>query len=370
VAGLYIHIPFCKTRCAYCDFFSSENKNRKDEYVDSVCGELVARHNYLHGQTVDTVYFGGGTPSQLAASHFEKIFNNIFNTFKLTSGAEITLEANPDDCTAEYLHTIRHLPFSRISLGVQSFDDADLVMLNRRHDAATALKAIERFNTFGYGNISIDLMFGLPGQTSSRWEATLHRALSLNVRHISAYHLTYEKGTILYNKLKKGIIHAVEEETSLQQFDILIDLLSASGFEHYEISNFALEGYRSRHNSSYWNGTHYLGAGASAHSYDGFSRQWNISSISGYISGNPAEAEIIDKKTSFNEFIITRLRTSDGVNLSELLTLFGQETQDRIIINAQRYIDSGHLCKTGNRLHLNRSGIFISDAIIRDLMKT
>ncbi|MDR0685840.1 MAG: radical SAM family heme chaperone HemW [Dysgonamonadaceae bacterium] len=371
MAGIYIHIPFCKKRCAYCDFFSSEQANEMSQYIDAVCRETVTGKNYLNKQPIDSVYFGGGTPSQLNAPHFEKIFRalDIFNVSNLPT-VEITLEANPDDITDSYIDSIHHLPFNRISLGVQSFNDSELETLGRRHDAKTATKAIECLQGFRYRNISIDLMYGLPGQTEKSWRDTVRQALSLGVQHISAYHLTYEKGTPLSRKLKQGKICALDEDLSLRLFDVLIEMMTAGGFEHYEISNFAMPGYHSRHNCSYWNGSLYLGLGAAAHSYNGHSRQWNVASIKNYINSGfkPDGFEKIDTKTAYNDFVMTRLRTAKGIDSAELYKLFGKKELDYCLHQAQKHIKNALLHEADNCLRLTRRGIFISDMIISDLM--
>jgi oxygen-independent coproporphyrinogen-3 oxidase len=372
MAGIYIHIPFCKKRCSYCDFFSSEQVTGKSQYIDAVCREAVTGKDYLAGQPVDTIYFGGGTPSQLDAPHFEKIFRTLDILFGISSrpAAEITIEANPDDISVDYVESVRHLPFNRISLGVQSFNDRELETLGRRHDAKTAVEAVELLQRYSYRNISIDLMYGLPGQTEKSWTDTVLRALSLGVQHISAYHLSYEEGTPLRQMLNRGIVSEPDEELSLRLFDILIDTLSAGSFEHYEISNFAVPGYRSRHNSSYWNNSHYLGLGAAAHSYNGCSRRWNVASISDYINSSrhiPADIEYIDEKTAYNDFIMTRLRTAEGINSAELHRLFGNRCLEHFRRQARKHLDSAALQETGTGIRLTRNGIFISNTVISDL---
>jgi len=373
VSAIYFHIPFCKTRCRYCDFFSSQRSDLRDKYVEAICIELRVRRDYLQKQPLETLYFGGGTPSQLSVENFEDIFDSITDS---DSVDEITLEANPDDMTDCYIGSNSHLPFNRISLGIQSFDDSELKMLGRRHNAAISVKAVERLQKYGYENISIDLMYGLPDQTEKIWKQNLQTALSLGVQHISAYHLTYEKGTKLYSSLQQGIIKEVSEDTSCRMFEILIETLTNAGFEHYEISNFARKNCRSKHNSSYWNGTHYLGIGAAAHSFNGKSRQWNVASIDEYIKQyqtvgsdiHYAGFEIIDGQTAYNDFIITRLRTAEGIDLNELMQTFGAERLHYCLKQANRFIGSKTLIHSENRLKLTRQGIFVSDGIIENLM--
>jgi oxygen-independent coproporphyrinogen-3 oxidase len=353
----------------YCDFFSSTSLQEKEAYIDTMCKELQDRKNYLQGQEIRTIYFGGGTPSLLRADDFEKIFQTLDRCFGNINYVplEITLEANPDDITQEYLQSIHHLPFNRISLGVQSFNDRELQCLNRRHDALSAIKAVKRLQDAGFDNISIDLMYGLPEQTRTVWEKNLKLAVELNVPHISAYHLIYEEGTPLFRRLKQGQIKQVDEELSVQFFETLIDTLTEAGFEHYEISNFAKPDYRSRHNSSYWNGTHYLGIGASAHSYNGCGRRWNKKLPGAQYALNAWEEEMLDDRTAYNDFIITRLRTMEGIDADELSRLFGESQKSYCLRQAQKHIRNQTLELTDNRLYLTRKGLFISDAIMSDL---
>ena len=367
MAGIYIHIPFCKQRCSYCDFFSSTESQRKEKYIDALREELAERKDYLH-EAVETIYFGGGTPTLLSSGDFEKIFYTLYSIYGEDKNREITLEANPDDITLAYLKSVKHLPFNRISLGVQSFDNRELQLLNRRHDARSALRAVDLLQQAGYGNISIDLIYGLPGQISEIWYKTLQHAIDLRVQHISAYHLTYEEGTPFNKQLKEGSLTPVDEEISNRLFEVLIDTLTAAGFEHYEISNFARSGFRSRHNASYWNGTHYLGIGASAHSYNGISRQWNKKTLVADYRASGYGIETIDEKTAYNDFIITRLRTMDGISLNEMVLLFGESQKTYCLQQARKYIANDWLQYENNFLRLTRKGIFISDGIMIDLM--
>ncbi|MDR0864587.1 MAG: radical SAM family heme chaperone HemW [Candidatus Symbiothrix sp.] len=385
MAGIYFHIPFCKTRCVYCDFFSSTHTKEKADYVEAMCRELQERKDYLQGQAIETVYFGGGTPSQLSAKDFEKLFSVISSvarnltcpvgpteqsrflaTLEMT---EVTLEANPDDITPAYLDSIKHLPFNRISLGIQSFNNAELKFLNRRHDAQSAIRAVQLCLEYGFQNISIDLMYGLPNQTLEIWEENIRQAIALDIQHVSAYHLIYEEGTPLFELLQQGRIQPVDEDVSVEMFTLLIDRLAEAGFEHYEISNFARPGFHSRHNSSYWNGTHYLGIGASAHSYNGVSRQWNKQVHGARYAMQGFEMERIEEKTAYNDFILTRLRTMKGIDLDELQSLFGEEKKNDCWKQAQKFLDNQLLEITGNRLRLTRKGIFVSDGIMSDLME-
>ena len=252
MAGLYIHVPFCAKRCLYCDFYSNTDMSYKRRYVSSVIKEMHLRADYLKGEEIETIYFGGGTPSQLDASDFSEIFDSIYHIYNVSDNPEITLEANPDDVTDKYMSELRTLPFNRISMGVQSFDSEDLVFLNRRHTSEQAIRAVEICKNHDIYNISIDLIYGLPGQTPVKWEKNLQKAISLDLPHISAYHLIYEEGTALYKLWEAGKVSSVDEETSVELFSQLISRLKEAGYLHYEISNFAREGFFSRHNSSYW----------------------------------------------------------------------------------------------------------------------
>lgn len=374
MAGLYIHIPFCKRKCLYCDFYSCTDLSVKDAYVDALVDEMSLRRKYI--TKVDTVYFGGGTPSLMSAKDFVRIFSSINKLFDLSNCAEITVEINPDDITPEYADALAELPFNRVSIGIQTFDDDELHFLNRRHDALQAVEAVKRCQDAGFTNISIDLIYGLPGQTLSSWDKNLECALALGVPHISAYHLIYEENTPITQLKDTGKIIPVDEDTSLLLFSRLIERLSVSGYEHYEISNFSLPGYRSRHNSSYWDGTAYLGLGPFAHSYNGCDeREWNIASLPAYLEGirnrSPRiTSERLDLPTRYNEYIITRLRTKEGFLSSELERRFGKELFAYCLRQAERYIASGMLLREENdRIRLSEKGIFVSDSIMCDLME-
>lgn len=373
MAGLYIHVPFCAKRCLYCDFFSNTEMKYKEPYVTALIRELEIRKDYIGNEPLETIYFGGGTPSQLQATDFERIFDAIQRLFDTSSCKEVTLEANPDDMTPEYVTGLRRFPFNRISMGVQSFKAEDLRFLNRRHDREQALRAVELCKENDLANISIDLIYGLPGQTLKEWESNLDVAIRLDIPHISAYHLIYEEGTALYKLKEAGKISPVEEEVSVSLFTSLIDRLTANGYLHYEISNFARPGMISRHNSSYWTGKKYLGAGPSAHSYNGESRQWNVSSLPAYIrgieSGSPeVEVEELDINTRYNDFIITGLRTMWGVNLTEIQGQFGNDKLIYCQKQAAPYLKQGLLIEKDATLTLSRNGIFISDSIMSDLL--
>lgn len=374
MAGIYIHVPFCKTRCAYCDFFSTTLHDMKSRYVDTLCQELVMRRNYLHDTPIGTLYFGGGTPSQLSENDFHSIFNQIEEVYGLEACEEITLEANPDDLTDDYVEMLTTLPFNRISMGIQTFHEPTLQLIGRRHTAQEAIEAVHRCQQHGFTNISIDLIYGLPGETLEQWKEDLLMAFSLKVQHISAYHLTYEQGTRLWQMLQRKEICEVDEDTSVELFRILCEEMQKAGYEHYEISNFALPGFRSRHNSAYWHEVPYLGCGPGAHSFDGDSREWNVSSLPKYIEALEQgqcnyEQETLDKDTRYNEFVMTRLRTCEGFSLIDLQQHFGQAYHDYCLHLATPYMRQGLLLQKENTLRLSREGIFVSDDIISDLMR-
>ncbi len=371
-AGIYIHIPFCKTRCTYCDFYTLTNESRIDAFVENLCKEIQLRKDVIH-EPVKTIYFGGGTPSRLSEQHFESIFDNLFSNFNIDNTAEITVEANPDDLSAEYIQMLSRLPVNRLSIGIQSFDDDELKFLSRRHTASQAINAVKRCQMHGFNNISIDLMYGLPEQTTAIWEKNLKQATSLDIQHLSAYHLIYEEKTRMYSMLKAGKIQPVDEEVSTAMFSMLIDWMKQHNFIHYEISAFAKEGYFSGHNTSYWKGNKYIGLGPAAHSFDGENRSWNVASLNAYIKGIEAgeperSSEHLSLNERYNEFILTGLRTMWGIDLTELKLIFGDKLYSYCIENADKYISKDLLSLEGNNMKLTRKGIFISDGIMSDLM--
>ena len=367
MAGLYLHIPFCSRRCFYCDFFSSTDNEKRGLYIATLCREIEERKDYLADNRLSTIYFGGGTPSLLSAAEFEAVFAVVERCFAVDADAEITLEANPDDLSKEYLSQLRQLPFNRISLGIQSFKDDDLKNLNRRHSACQAKSAVRHCREAGFDNISIDLMYGLPNQSVNDWVRNIEEAIALNPEHISAYSLTYEEGTELHRRLKSGSVKAVDDKTSRLFYDLLADRLEVAGYLHYEISNFAKPGFVSRHNSSYWKGIGYLGVGAAAHSYNGESRQWNVASLNGYLSGcRVEEVEVLDVNTQYNDYLITHLRTAWGVDVDEITALFGDARCNSFRKTAEGYLANGLLVQSGTNYRLTRDGFFVSDGIIVD----
>ena len=373
MAGIYIHIPFCKRRCIYCDFFSTTQSEKKAEYVHALVRELEMRKDYVGDEEIETIYLGGGTPSQLSHEELEEIFAYIYKVYKVTPDAEITLEANPDDLTPEYVSMLRTLPINRISMGIQTFQEETLKLLHRRHTAQQAIEAFKRCREAGFQNISIDLMYGLPGETLETWEQDLQQAIDLHPEHISAYHLIYEEGTTLWNLREQNKVEEAEEELSLTLFKTLIERLTKAGYQHYEISNFCLPGLHSRHNSSYWTGKKYLGCGPSAHSFDGISRQWNVSSLEKYLEGIRSnqldfELEDLDLHTRYNDFVITSIRTCWGMPLAQLRTTYGESLYNYCLRMAKPHIEQGVLEIKEDTLKLTPQGIFISDGIMSDLL--
>ena len=386
MAGLYIHIPFCQSRCIYCGFYSTTLTELKEAYVEAVCNETLLCPPYREGiksfGEISTVYLGGGTPSQLSPALLHRLFCHLEESQIIPrligrgkgEGLEITMECNPDDLTDEYVTVLSNLPINRISMGAQTFSDERLHFLHRRHQARQVNEAVERLRKAGFQNISIDLMFGFPGETLEDWEADIEETLKLQVEHISAYSLMFEEGTRLYKLREEGKVKETDEELYLKMYETLIDRLTAAGYEHYEISNFARPGFRSRHNSSYWDGTPYLGLGAAAHSYDIDSRWWNISDVREYIrriqqGESPIEEkEILSKTTRYDDAVMTALRTSRGLYLKDVETSFGQELKEYLMTNALPHLREGRLTMENDYLRLTRKGLFVSDSVMSDLM--
>lgn len=381
MAGLYIHIPFCASRCIYCGFYSTTLLDLRQQYVDALCREMEMRPHASSGKSaentvlgdfvaepISTIYLGGGTPSQLTIPQLRQLFIYINKVYHLTGGlspCEVTIEVNPDDATPEFAATLSQLGINRVSMGAQTFDDQRLRFLHRRHTAAQVREAVDILRKAGIRNISIDLMYGFPNERVTDFEYDIDAALALNVEHISAYCLMIEEGTPLH---RMGI-EACDEETERAMYELLIDKLTAAGYEHYEISNFARHGFRSRHNSSYWQDTPYIGLGAAAHSYIENRRQWNISDIRQYITAIneghiPCESELLDPDTHYNDRIATALRTSDGLDLTTL----SDRHRRYCLQEAQPFIRDGLLRLTDNRLVLTHRGLFVSDMIMSALV--
>jgi oxygen-independent coproporphyrinogen-3 oxidase len=373
MAGVYIHIPFCRSFCRYCDFYSVTDCSETDAFVEAIIREASLRSGYLYNETVETVYLGGGTPSLLSVEQAEKILNAVRKNFSVISDPEITVEVNPDDIRAGYIRSLAAIGVNRISVGVQSWDDGRLKFLGRRHTSRQSAEALEKAFSEGIKNVSADLIYGLPGMTTADLRQDIEKTLTFPVTHISAYHLTIEEGTPLYRLREKGKLTETDEETSSSMFMLLISLLREKGFLHYEISNFALEGYISKHNSAYWRQVPYIGLGPSAHSFDRRSRQWNVSDVKEYIrSVNEGtvsfEREELDRFTLFNEYIMTALRTVWGIDLAHVENSYDKELHDYLVNMSGKYIRYGLMKRERDTLALTDQGRMISDNIIAELL--
>ena len=373
MAGIYIHVPFCKRKCGYCNFYSTTRLELKKSYLQALKKELDGRRHYLNGEPVQTIYFGGGTPSLLEPAEIQSVIGTIKQLHNVAPDAEITVEANPDDLTPTYIGQLAQTDANRLSIGIQSFDDAMLTLMNRRHNAQQAVEAVKNCQKAGFANISVDLIYGLPRMSGSDWQRQLDTVAGLGVQHLSAYHLSYEEGTAFGLKLKRGQLTEVSEDESLKQFEILTAWAKTAKFEHYEISNFAQPGFRSRHNSSYWNRTIYLGVGPAAHSYNRTTRSWNTANTAEYIKGIGAgscvsETETLSPTDIFNDYVITALRTSSGIDMDYLQREQPQQMVDYLKNQAESFLKAGNIEYAGNHLKLTHSGIFISDEIMEALI--
>ena len=373
MAGIYIHIPFCKKLCFYCDFYHVITPEENSVFIESLIAEASMRKDYLGSEPATTIYIGGGTPSVLSVKELDIILNQINKQFRVEENSELTIELNPDDVNPAYLDGLRKLGINRISLGIQSWRDSDLKMLNRRHDSAQAARALKEIFNAGFENVTIDLIYGIPGMSTREWASNLDLSFSFDIKHLSAYHLTIEKGTVFGKMLRKGLITEIEEEESASLFNILIEKAETAGFIHYEISNFGKPGYFSCHNSNYWKQVNYIGLGPSAHSFNGFSRQWNISNLKGYIkavnSGEPySEREELDAKARFNEYIMTSLRTMWGIDLEYIEKTFEKEGYDYVVNLSAKFRDYGLMKQDKKNLVLTNQGKMISDNIISEFM--
>lgn len=373
MSGIYIHIPFCRKRCHYCDFFKSTDLTRKSRLLPALEEELRARSSEFGQELVETIYLGGGTPSVLLIDELKSQLHTIATFYQVSPEAEITMEANPDDLSQAKLTVLREAGFNRLSMGVQSFSESDLKLMNRRHGVMQAIQSVKWAKSAGFSNLSIDLIYGLPNQNLEEWERNVRIAVELDVQHISAYHLTYHEGTVFYDRLKEGILKELPDELSLQQFEMLIKILTEAGFEHYEISNFCKPGLYSKHNSSYWKNRKYLGIGPSAHSFDLISRRWNVSSIEEYIEGvgngkSYWESEILTEQDRYNDFIITGLRTTWGVSETDVRSNFSEKYATHFQEMKKKYVETDLLLSNSDNISLTRSGMFVSDQIMADFM--
>ena len=373
MAGIYIHVPFCKKLCFYCDFYHIVSSDDNTSFIEALLKEASLRKEYLGDESVSTIYFGGGTPSVFSAKDLGIILKRIKKLFKVAEDCEITIELNPDDVNKAYLEGLKKLGINRISLGIQSWRDSDLKLLNRRHTSAQAELALKYALSAGFENVTIDLIYGIPGMSLKDWESNLDFSFSFDIKHLSAYHLTFEPGTVFGKMLEKGDISEIDEDDSAAQFNLLIEKAESAGFIQYEISNFGKPGYFSVHNSNYWKQVNYLGLGPSAHSFNGYTRQWNARDLKGYIKSiNEGkiffESEELDIKKRFNEYIMTSLRTMWGIDLEYIETMFEKEGYDFIVNLSGKYRNYGLMKREKNSLVLTNQGKLISDNIISEFM--
>lgn len=372
MAGIYIHIPFCRVACHYCNFHFSTSLKGKNDFLEALLKEMHLQQDYLQSETVETIYFGGGTPSLLQTEELNRVLENIYALFKVDSAPEITLEANPDDITAEKATAWKQAGVNRLSIGVQSFFDEDLRWMNRAHAAGQAEQGIRLVQDSGIYNITIDLIYGTPTLTDEHWEHNLNKAIDLGIPHLSCYALTVEQGTALEVMIRKNKVQAADQEVQARQFIQLMQYMQDAGYEHYEISNFCKPGWRSRHNSAYWNGKKYLGLGPSAHSFNGESRQWNIAGNALYAhalrTGQvPFEQEVLTDRQRMNEYIMTALRTMEGIDLTYVKNLYGEQEVQRLLRESRKYIDQHKILRHDNRLQLTMEGKLFADGIAAEL---
>lgn len=375
MAGIYIHIPFCKQACHYCDFHFSTSVKYKDEMILAIIKELDIQKEYLGNQVVETIYFGGGTPSLLSGDEVSRIIEAIQTRFKLSDYPEITLEANPDDLDIQKLRAFKNTLINRFSIGVQSFFDEDLKWMNRAHQANEAESAIKRAQDFGFENITIDLIYGFPLLSDQKWEQNITKAIDFQIPHISSYGLTVEPKTALAKFIQTEKQVPLDDGQSAHQFQMLMQTLASAGFDHYEISNFAKPNQYSKHNTNYWKGVHYLGIGPSAHSFNGKSRQWNLPNNAKYLADLaldkiPFEMEILSLNDQFNEYIMTSLRTMWGIDLMKIEGGFGSEIKTKLLASADEYISKNWLAFADNKLNLTQEGKLYADLIASELFIT
>jgi oxygen-independent coproporphyrinogen-3 oxidase len=373
MAGIYLHIPFCKQACNYCNFHFSTSLKQKDDMIAALKQEIQLQQNYLEGQEIRTVYWGGGTPSMLSASELMQIWDSIEKSFPNQDLQEITFEANPDNLSPAYLKELARTPVNRLSIGIQSFREEDLRYMNRAHNAQEADYAVKAAQDAGFENISIDLIYGTPTMNDKQWKENIQHALALKVPHISSYALTVEPRTALAHAIEKGKSVEPDNEQAAAQFEILMEALATGGYDHYEISNFALPGKYAVHNTNYWRGSHYLGLGPSAHSFNGKSRQWNIASNPAYLKHLltdrklPFELEILSFEDRLNEYLMTSLRTMWGTDLRLLEQQFGSDVAKDILEQSTEYLEKGWMKQEEGKLILTRSGKLLADRIASEL---
>ncbi len=369
---LYIHFPFCKQKCIYCNFYSIASLQLKEAYWDALCKEMDMKKYYLPNNQIDTLYFGGGTPSLCTIPELEKIINHLQKSYPLNEGYEFTMECNPEQLTKAYLYDLKSLGINRLSIGVQSFNDEILKLLRRCHNGAQAVAAVENAAAVGFDNLSLDLIYDIAFRTAEMWRADLRQALSLPISHLSCYSLTVEENTTLARKQAQGVLYQLDEAETERDYAIMAEMTMQAGFEQYEISNFAKNGYISRHNSAYWNRKPYLGLGAAAHSFNGNSRKWNVADVRRYISGINAgqpdeETETLSLVNQYDEYVLLRLRTKWGVDLSEVAYLFGEKYRNHLLTGLKT-VNSAYYTLQNDILTLTYTGRLFADAIAMELM--
>jgi len=374
LAGIYIHIPFCKQACNYCNFHFVTSLNRKNELLNVLLNEIRLQKNYVADENIETIYIGGGTPSLLNKEELQQLVNQVKNNYVITHDAEITLEANPDDITNDVLMNWKQIGINRLSIGIQSFFEEDLLWMNRAHNARQARQCIELAQKNGFENITIDLIYGTPLLTDEKWKQNVETAVAYGIPHLSCYALTIEPKTPLHKMIREHKKQDIDTDQQARQFLLLMDWMQAAGFEHYEISNFAKPGFRSRHNSSYWQGKKYIGIGPSAHSFNGHSRQWNISNNNIYIGSLkeekiPFELEELTPVQQLNEYIMTSLRTSEGINILSIKNKWGEKMAEKILSKIDAFIQQNKMTKNKDHLQLTKEGKLLADGIAADLFE-
>ena len=367
MAGLYLHIPFCKSKCAYCNFFSVVSEKQRADFLEALKIEAELRKNYLGGEEVKTIYFGGGTPSTLRASEISEILEVLNKNYKIAAVPEITLEANPDTVSKESLLAYKSIGINRLSIGIQSFFDDDLQYLSRRHDSKHALQVLEWAKEVGFQEVTLDLIYGIPTLTDEKWRKNLEIFFSTGFNHLSAYALTVEEKTALGQRINKGVVAPVSEDATIRQYEILCEMTENQGFEHYEISNFARPGHYSKHNTIYWKGEKYLGLGPSAHSFDGVSRQWNVASVKDYCDNYSFEREQLTLDDRYNEYVMTSLRTCWGCDLDNIRQNFGEKHAQKFENGVKNHILSGKMFQKDQNFILNDDGMLFADGIAGEL---
>lgn len=372
MAGIYLHIPFCRQACYYCDFHFSVDQEKKQQIVEAIAREIDMQQAYLGQESISTIYFGGGTPSLLTQAEFDTLFKTLHRNFRIDPDAEVTVEANPDDLTSEKINSLKTVGVNRLSIGIQSFDDTVLQFLHRAHNGHAAREAVESAQQAGFNNISIDLIYAIPGQDDNAWRRNIEQAVKLNPGHISSYSLTIEQKTVFGRWAEKGKLKPVDDELAATQLEMLVEILGQHGYEQYEVSNFARPGYRSRHNSSYWQQQKYLGVGPSAHSYNGASRQYNLSNNHLYLKAVdegqiPFTQEILTREDKINDYLLTTLRTTWGADLGWLKTALGYDVIERHGRYITTLLENNLATLQQGRLTLTKRGKLLADKISSDL---